>query len=96
MPLCKYCSGMTLHNMRSGYAHQPSWQALEVSARECALCRLFEEELRATLAYTLRNSAITGLMEESIMKRGLLDDNLPQGWDVGVETNVAVHFNPEY
>jgi hypothetical protein len=96
MPLCK----VLLRHDTAQYAvrlcSSTQLASLEVSARECALCRLFEEELRATLAYTLRNSAITGLMEESIMKRGLLDDNLPQGWDVGVETNVSVHFNPEY
>lgn len=96
MPLCKYCLGITLEDGRAPYAHQPSWRALQSSAKECPLCRLFKEELHANLAYVRRNTdGFADLTEDSIAKRGLLDDDLPQDWDVDLQTNMFVSFYRE-
>lgn len=93
MPLCEYCLGITLEDGRTRYPHQPSWRALQLSAKECSLCRLFREELQAALAYTRRNTdGFADLTEDFILKRGLLDDDLPQDWDLDIDTTIAVEF----
>lgn len=95
MPFCKYCSAMTLDDTPSGYLHQPNWNALQASAQSCALCRLFKEEIHAALSYALRTRPVSDLEEEFIAKRGLLNDELPSGWDLGLKTHISVYYKPK-
>ena len=98
MPFCRYCAGITLESLQSGYPHQPSWQALQASAKDCALCNLFKEELQASLAYhrRYRFDQISDLEEEFIAKRGQIDEDLPRGWDMGLQTSISVEFDRTY
>lgn len=51
MGLCRLCQGITLPALvsKTGYKHQQSLEALQQSAKQCALCNLF---LSATLSAT--------------------------------------------
>lgn len=93
MALCEHCLGIALDNGRTIYPHQPSWRALQSSAKECSLCRLFREELQVSLAYARRNTeGFEDLTEDFVSKRGLLDDDLPQDWDKDIETTISVEL----
>lgn len=50
MALCKLCQGITLAGLvtKTGYLHQQSFEALQQSANQCALCNLFLSALSAS------------------------------------------------